>query len=32
MPELQASIAKLTVGVLEKLYPATVPAELRLRV
>ena len=32
MPELQASIAKLTVGVLEKLYPGTVPAELRLRV
>ena len=31
MPELQASIARMTVGVLEKLYPATVPAELRLR-
>ena len=31
MPELQANIARMTVGVLEKLYPATVPAELRWR-
>ena len=29
--DLQAAIAKMTVAVLEKLYPTTVPAELRLR-
>lgn len=32
MPDLQAAIAKMTIGALEKLYPATVPAELRSRV
>ena len=29
-PELHTTIAKLTVGVLEKLYPGTVPMELHL--
>ena len=31
MAELQSTLAKMTVGVLEKLYPATVPAELQSR-
>jgi len=30
-PDLKSAIAKTTVGVLERLYPATVPAELHRR-